>query len=146
MFLIASKMIACLIIATLIGIVIGYLLCKMCKECQEKKVKGQTCCAKEENTSCSTTINGAKPLAYAKEDVQPDELKKISGVGPQLEGKLNELGIYTFKQIAQWNEENVAWVDEYLSFKGRISRENWIEQAKILAEGKETEFSKRFDS
>ncbi|MBU2582306.1 MAG: NADH-quinone oxidoreductase subunit NuoE [Alphaproteobacteria bacterium] len=62
-----------------------------------------------------------------------DDLKRISGVGPKLERTLNELGIYHFDQIAAWTPEAVAWVDDYLSFKGRIGREGWIAQAKALA-------------
>lgn len=63
----------------------------------------------------------------------PDDLKLISGVGPKLEGTLNQLGIYHFDQIAAWTPAAVAWVDNYLSFKGRIDREGWIAQAKALA-------------
>ncbi len=77
---------------------------------------------------------------------EKDDLKLISGVGPKIEGILNEIGIYNFAQIAQWTVENVEWVDAYLSFKGRIDRENWIAQAKTLATGGETEFSKRQSS
>ncbi len=73
----------------------------------------------------------------------PDNLKKISGVGPKLEKTLHGLGIFHFSQIADFTRDNVAWVDRHLRFKGRIDRENWIEQAKILAAGGETEFSKR---
>ncbi|MEM6667016.1 MAG: NADH-quinone oxidoreductase subunit NuoE [Pseudomonadota bacterium] len=75
-----------------------------------------------------------------------DDLKRISGVGPKIEGILNGLGIYHFGQIAQWNDDNKAWVDGYLSFKGRIDREQWIEQARTLDEGLETPFSKRVDA
>ena len=73
----------------------------------------------------------------------PDDLKKIKGVGPKLEGVLNELGVWHFWQVAGWSEAEIAWVDTRLKFKGRIARDGWIEQAKILAEGGETEFSKR---
>lgn len=62
-----------------------------------------------------------------------DNLKLISGVGPKIEGLLNGLGIYHYDQVAKWNRENVDWVDGYLSFKGRIAREDWISQAKTLA-------------
>ncbi|WP_029057165.1 NADH-quinone oxidoreductase subunit NuoE [Stappia stellulata] len=72
-----------------------------------------------------------------------DDLKKIKGVGPKLEGILNDLGVYHFDQIAGWNEANKAWVDTRLKFKGRIDREDWIAQAKQLANGGETEFSSR---
>jgi len=63
----------------------------------------------------------------------PDDLKEISGIGLKIEDKLNELGIYHFDQIANWTPENVKWIESYLVFKGRIYRENWIGQAKLLA-------------
>ena len=62
-----------------------------------------------------------------------DDLKKIGGVGPKLEEKLNEVGIYHFRQIAAFTPENVAWVDDHLNFKGRIERDDWVGQAKQLA-------------
>ena len=72
-----------------------------------------------------------------------DDLKKLKGVGPKLEQTLNELGFYHFDQIAKWSENEIAWVDSRLKFKGRITRDAWIEQAKVLAEGGETEFSQK---
>lgn len=65
----------------------------------------------------------------------PDDLKLISGVGPKLEQVLNGLGIWTFAQIAAWQPEEAAWVDDYLQFSGRIGRDNWISQAGALAKG-----------
>lgn len=72
-----------------------------------------------------------------------DDLKRLKGVGPKLEQTLNDLGFFHFDQIAEWTPEDVEWVDARLKFKGRIERDGWIEQAKILAAGGETEFSKR---
>ena len=75
-----------------------------------------------------------------------DDLKKIKGVGPKLEVLLNTLGFYHFDQIAAWGAEEVAWVDDNLQgFKGRVSRDNWVKQARLLAGGAETEFSRRVD-
>ncbi len=151
MFLIASKMVICLIIATILGVIIGILLCKMCPKCHgqygHSDVKSN-CCANSENNDGPVVNKVAtlKPVSINKDEVVPDDLKRIKGIGPQLEDKLNELGIYTFEQISQWSKDNVAWIDEYLAFKGRIDREEWIEQAKILSKGDETEFSKRYDS
>jgi NADH-quinone oxidoreductase subunit E len=72
-----------------------------------------------------------------------DDLKKIKGVGPKLEKLCNALGVWHFDQIASWSAEEVAWVDYHLDgFKGRIERDDWVAQAKILAAGGETEFSK----
>jgi len=73
-----------------------------------------------------------------------DDLKKIKGVGPKLEALLHTLGFYHFDQVAKWSAAEVVWVDENLEgFKGRVSRDGWVEQAKVLAAGGETEFSKK---
>lgn len=74
-----------------------------------------------------------KPAAAAG----ADDLKKLTGVGPALEKKLHEAGITSFAQIAAWTPEDVAEMDEKLSFKGRIERDGWIEQAKKFAAGEE---------
>ena len=65
----------------------------------------------------------------------PDDLKAISGIGPKLEQVLNGLGIWTYGQIAGWTAQEVAWADDYLGFKGRIGRDDWIGQAATLAGG-----------
>ncbi|WP_149589670.1 hypothetical protein [Tabrizicola flagellatus] len=65
-----------------------------------------------------------------------DDLKMIDGVGPALEKLMNSLGFYHFDQIAAWTEADVALVDaEMKSFKGRATRDKWVLQAKILANG-----------
>lgn len=64
-----------------------------------------------------------------------DDLKKLSGVGPALEKKLLAAGVTTFAQIAAWSDADIAEFDEKLSFKGRIEREGWVDQAKELAKG-----------
>lgn len=71
-----------------------------------------------------------KPLARPR---KVDDLKAISGVGPKLEKVLNELGVWTYAQIAAWTPQEIAWVDDYLSFKGRIERDGWIGQAGKLS-------------
>ena len=63
----------------------------------------------------------------------PDDLKAISGVGPKLEKVLNDLGIWTYAQIAALEREEIAWIDDYLAFKGRIERDDWLAQASKLA-------------
>lgn len=73
-----------------------------------------------------------------------DDLKQIKGVGPKMEKLCNSLGFYHFDQIAGWTPDEVAWVDANLEgFKGRVTRDTWVAQAKILAEGGTTEFSKK---
>jgi predicted flap endonuclease-1-like 5' DNA nuclease len=89
-------------------------------------------------------LPGQRPsgLAAARDD-QADDLKLIKGIGRQNEGRLHGLGIWHFEQIADWTAENVEWVGGYLAFPGRIEREDWVGQAKLLAAGAETEFARR---
>lgn len=79
-----------------------------------------------------------KKAAPAKKAEAPaaagaDDLKQLSGVGPALEKKLHAAGVTSFAQIAAWTEADIAEFDEKLSFKGRIEREGWVDQAKELA-------------
>ncbi len=75
-----------------------------------------------------------------------DDLKRIKGIGPKLEKLCNEMGVYHFDQISGWNATEVAWMDANLKgFKGRVTRDEWVAQASLLASGGETEFSKRVD-
>ena len=67
----------------------------------------------------------------------PDDLKLISGVGPVLEEKLNELGIYHFWQIAKFEQKDIDLVNDAMAFPGRIERDEWIDQAANLANGGE---------
>ncbi len=73
-----------------------------------------------------------------------DKLQRISGVGPKNEKILHGLGFYHFDQIAAWTAAQVNWVDDHLKFNGRIRREEWIRQARLLADGKEAEFTKLY--
>ncbi len=68
-----------------------------------------------------------------------DDLKRIGGIGPKMEQTLNELGIYHFDQLAGLTDQEIAWVDSRLRFKGRIERDNWVGQAKTLADASESQ-------
>ncbi len=74
-----------------------------------------------------------------------DDLKKIRGIGVLIEKKLNAMGVYSYEQIANWSSEEIQHVSSALDFKGRIEREGWVQQARILASGGQTEFSKRLN-
>ena len=73
-----------------------------------------------------------------------DNLQRISGVGIKIEHMLHRLGIYRYDQIAMWAADEIDWVDEHLKFRGRISREKWIVQARLLAAGDEEAFTRQF--
>ena len=94
----------------------------------------------------------AKPAAPVDEGVSvtaeqkgqaTDDLKKIRGVGRQIEIRLHNLGVHSFAQIAAWNAKDRKEWGSRLAFPGRIEREDWVGQAKKLARGKETRFSRR---
>lgn len=95
-------------------------------------------------TAPQAPVAAAEPAAQISDEDRPeglesareggaDALKRISGIGPKIEEILHELGVFHFDQIAAWTDENVAWVDDHLRFKGRVQREDWIGQAKALA-------------
>ncbi len=86
---------------------------------------------------------GKKPkMMKAPRKSGADDLKMIKGVGPKLENMLNGMGVFHFDQIAKWGEAEVAWADSNLKgFKGRVSRDNWVDQATKLAAGEETAFA-----
>ncbi|TBG84145.1 5' DNA nuclease [Rhizobium leguminosarum] len=71
----------------------------------------------------------AKPVARGK----TDDLKLIAGIGPKLEQVLNAKGIRSFAEIAAWTDEEIARFDAELGFNGRIGRDDWAGQAKVLA-------------
>ncbi len=164
---IASQMILCLLLAALLGFIIGYLFGKMTcasDDCAEEShapspvesshteatvVNTPKSADKKMALSDDTSLSeeGDKPiLLSAPRNGKKDNLTRIKGVGLKIEEALNEIGIYHFDQIAAWDTENIAWADSTLGFPGRAERENWVAQAKALDAGEETEFSKRVDA
>jgi len=185
----AMQIIFCLLIAAVLGAIIGYLLGKMSKcgndeydydEFSEKKVlndytysedqydqegaklvnkdiptpkkivpkveKKAVDAVKEDNTFVTGPGQeiGIRPESIdAPMNGEIEDLKEISGIGIKIEEVLHSLGIYHFEQIAKWTPENVEWIENYLTLKGRIKKEEWINQAKLLSSGGQTEFSKK---
>jgi predicted flap endonuclease-1-like 5' DNA nuclease len=164
----ATEMIVCLSIAALLGGLIGYILGKLgCKKENKKRLDDYGASAEVDNTKAfvdttdferelldktpeanmkvKRTINhGTRPLRLQSETIQDrDNLREISGIGLKIESTLNELGIYKFSQIADWDRDNIDWIEDQLDNHGRVNREDWIAQAKLLAAGGTTEFSKR---
>jgi predicted flap endonuclease-1-like 5' DNA nuclease len=80
---------------------------------------------------------GRRPYGLlAPRDGQRDNLKRIRGIGPQNEGRLNGIGVWHYSQIAAWSAENAKWIASYLAASGRVEREKWVDQAKELAAGR----------
>ena len=86
--------------------------------------------APKKEAAPKTEAKKAAPKAKAGDK---DDLKQLNGVGPAIEKKLNDLGVTTFAQIAEWGAAEIADFDDKLSFKGRIERDGWVDQAKTLA-------------
>jgi len=110
MIFLFGQIILWLIIAFLLGFIIGWLLSSQFKRSQYKDLKlGED----------------------LKSTEAQDDLKIIKGVGPVLEKKLNEFGITTFRQIAELDQNEIELISEKIGpFPGRIERDGWIKQAK----------------
>ena len=75
-----------------------------------------------------------------------DNLMRLKGVGPKLAEMLNAQGVFTFQQIAAWGPDEIEWIEAKIEgFSGRVVRDDWVGQAKVLVEGGETEHSQRVD-
>lgn len=114
----------------------------------EKPLKAKPAPAAKPATAAKPAKAAAKSASAAKPTLESadrpkgmerptkiDDLKLISGVGPKIERILHDLGIFKFDQVAGWNKAERDWVDGYLSFSGRIDRDEWVKQAKALAKG-----------
>ena len=122
-----------------------------------RKTQRATPAAASKKPATATALNAAldksksAPVGAAQffdkpRDGRADDLKMIRGVGPKLEALLNTAGDWHLDQIASWKARDIAQVDEKIEgFRGRITRDEWVRQAKILAAGGATEFSKRVE-
>ena len=90
------------------------------------------------------TERGGKLSAFAAPEGAPDNLKLITGLGPVLERRLNEIGITRWSQIAALTADDITKVEEALGMKGRVARDNWLAQAEVLARGGEAEYIRVF--
>jgi len=123
MLLVASKIVFCLIIVSIISGIIGYLIAKV--KYQQKTIKSDInpILRKPGNIYNKPFILG-QPRPAGK-----DDLKLIQGIDSDLENKLNTLGIFHIEQISKWNQKNIEWIDEYFSLDNKVSEERWVEQA-----------------
>jgi len=79
------------------------------------------------------TTEEIKPLLLDNaRDEGKDSLTKIKGIGPKVEKKLNEAGIYHFDQISNWTEANIQWLETHTAFAHRAKKDLWVQQAKIF--------------
>lgn len=136
---IASLIVVNLIIASLIGFLLGYIIAK-------NKGKTTNTISNDEIIEEIPLINSnsteAKPfILSAPNGNKKDNLRKIKGIDSVIEKELNTLGIFHFNQISNWTERNCQWIEDFLNLSGVVLHLQWVEQAKILETGKETIFS-----
>ncbi|CUS57520.1 MULTISPECIES: 50S ribosomal protein L21 [unclassified Hyphomonas] len=108
------------------------------KKPAKKAAPKKAAAPKAETPAAEAAAPAAKPEVDSRGRIanlegKPDNLKKISGVGPVLEKKLHEAGIYFFWQVAALKEEQITELEEEMSFPGRITRDEWIKQAEEFA-------------
>jgi predicted flap endonuclease-1-like 5' DNA nuclease len=98
-------------------------------------------------TPAPSTANSTQPEALPEpRDGLPDDLTKIKGIGAKMEKLCNSLGFYHYDQIAGWSAQEIAWVDDNLEgFKGRVTRDGWVEQARAFAKNQTPAFVRRKD-
>ncbi|WP_421723688.1 30S ribosomal protein S2 [Bauldia sp.] len=103
---------------------------------EAEAVEPQTAEAAREAAEAEAAVAEEAAPLFTAPDGDPDDLKKITGIGPALEQKLHKLGITKLDQVANFSDEDIERVDNALDFKGRIQRDDWIGQARTLT-GKE---------
>ena len=151
MFEIASLIVVNLIIAAIIGFVVGYIIAKS-KYSKIDSIEGDNKDLRPE-TKVKSGINPIfkknskldfKPLILSSpKPIGKDNLRKIKGINSKIECDLNNLGIYHFEQISNWSAKNCDWIEEFLHFPGVAKSNQWVDQAKILTSGKETIYSQK---
>jgi predicted flap endonuclease-1-like 5' DNA nuclease len=116
---------------------------KLSDAIKDKEVKAAPAPAAPTSAAvASKETASAKPVSP---DAGGDDLKRIRGIGILIEKRLNAAGVTTYNSIANWTSGDIDRISQTLDFKGRIERENWVEQARILSSGGHTEFSRRVD-
>ncbi len=156
----AMQMLFCLLIAAVLGGIIGYLLGRISRcdvdelkrkvplydydeEQQHNTTPHKEVFASIPDATIKKVEKGIKPITLSTpRDGLADDLKDIEGIGIKIENGLYELGIYHYAQIAEWTADNITWIDSHFSHKGRIAREEWIAQSKRLSVGGDTPHKK----
>ena len=146
---IASLIVGNLVIALIIGVIIGYLIGKKSfpkiksigndkfEDLKSEKVKHALNPIFKKNS----TLDFKPLILTSPKPTGKDELIKIKGINSKIESDLNNLGIYHFEQISKWSSKNCEWIEEFLLLPGVARGNHWVEQAKVLQSGRDTEYS-----
>lgn len=145
---IAQYIIGNLAIAFVLGILVGYFIgVRKYRFKTVNKLNSDCCMSSDKRFKINPIFNKSACLDYKpmvlSSSSHKDNLKKIRGISEELEEELYKLGIYQFNQIANWNNKNSEWVENFLNLPNYVRKNQWIEQAKILRTGKETNYSQK---
>ena len=145
----ASLIIINLVIAGIIGFILGYVVGKnnfpkiesihndRVEDLRDDRIKSTLNPIFRKNSNLDY-----KPLILTTpKPTGKDSLIKIKGINSKIEIDLNNLGIYHFEQISRWSNKNAEWIEEFLLLPGIARNNQWIDQAKILTLGKDTPYS-----
>ncbi|OCL89310.1 hypothetical protein [Arcobacter porcinus] len=140
----ASKPILVLLIGIIVGFIIGKSQKKRFKSVSGSKNKD---IFEEKKVRINPIFNKNASLDFKpsllSSSSRKDKFTKIKGIDEELEARLYDLGVYQYDQIAFWTSKNCEWVENFLGITGYIKENQWLEQAKILRTGRETNYSQK---
>lgn len=150
---IASLIVINLIIAGIIGFIIGFIVGKNSfpriksiesdNKLDELKKEDKPKHPINPIFKKNSAIDNKPLILTSPKLVGKDSLIKIKGITSKIELDLNNLGIYHFDQISKWSTKNCEWIEEFLLLPKIVRGNQWVEQAKVLTSGRDTEYSLR---
>ncbi len=153
---VASLIVTNLVVAGVIGFIMGFLIGRNSDSTQFKTIRNDDKKDDSKNEKVKHAINPVfkknsaldfKPLILTTPRLSgKDSLIKIKGIDEKIENDLNNLGIYHFDQISKWSNKNCEWVEEFLLLPGIARTNKWVEQARILLSGNDTSYSLQIET
>ncbi len=145
---VAQYIVINLSVAFVLGLIFGYIIGKGRKQSFSSAQNSKCINIVEKNKfKINPIFNKSasldfKPMVLSSSN-KKDNLKKIKGIDENIENELFKLGIYHFEQISSWTSKNTEWVESFLNLPNYVRANQWLEQAKILKTGKETNYSEK---
>lgn len=145
---VAQYIVINLSVAFILGLVFGYVIGRGSKQRFSSVQNSKNINSNEKskfkinpifNKSASLDF---KPMVLSSSN-RKDNLKKIKGIDEDIENELFSLGIYHFEQISSWTSKNTEWIENFLNLPNYVRANQWLEQAKILKTGRETNYSQK---
>ena len=147
---IAQYIVINLSVAFILGLVFGYIIGRGNKEkfnAIQNSTNTNTNFVEKNKIKINPIFNKSasldfKPMVLSTSN-KKDNLKKIKSIDEDIENELFKLGIYHFEQISIWSSKNSEWIENFLNLPNYVRANQWVEQAKILKTGRETNYSQK---